>query len=331
MGVLICLGGLEVLNKGDCLQPPDNTYTKLEQTRDGLEVYKSNSYDLYDLCRNKYSPNIKCPLCLKPIPNEETSEIKKLILEKSPQAMGQLVNDYNYIVSNYSIDIFNVLEEKYNKYYELLNGFDDRKYFKLICQNKNNKQCYLILYNLSKEEFEKKYPFKINDERYIISKWKNDSNYKNKLIEEREKEYKKFQEREKIRKFKEHVEEKRKEIKKEWEEITFKKEYDKYLNQLRFIDNDIDSGRFGNPKFGTVFDLSFIFNNHCNAFKYIGAKLKIAQYISKYSKNNSDRDWFLIKAKPFMSEEEKKEYLAYEQPRLPKMTIIIDPSKAEKI
>ena len=115
-----------------------------------------------------------------------------------------------------------------NKIQEYLEHYDENRFFKNKCEKKN-KECYLIIYEYSKEDFDKKVKkFVIVDERYEISKWKNDENLKKTLIEERKEANKKYQNEEKIRLFKEKVEKARKEAWEEWIEITFKREYVKY-------------------------------------------------------------------------------------------------------
>ena len=63
------------------------------------------------------------------------------------------------------------------------------------------------------------------------------------LIQERTEANKKYQEEEKRRLFKEKVEEAKKKAREEWIEITFQREYDKYLLQIPFIDKEVDSFR----------------------------------------------------------------------------------------
>ena len=321
MGVCLITGML-IASKGGCLRAPSE-WKKEEEKKDGLDVYTHvDINNLQNKIISKTNYHLFCPICDINEPQEIKSKVEAAI-EKGPYMINRLESSCNDLIRNRQyIDIFENLEDYMNKIQEYLEHYDENRFYKHKC-SKKNKECYMVLYQYSKEEYIKSNNFVLVDNRYEISKWKNDENLKKTLIQERTEANKKYQEEEKIRLFKEKVEEAKREARKEWTEITFQREYDKYLQQIPFIDKEVDSYRsmksWGDDYvFGSEAEL-YSFLKYWNAFEYSGGKIKIAEYIAQYAKSNTDRDWFLIKAKPQMSEKEQKEYKIFEKQRIPKM------------
>lgn len=322
MGVCL-VAGILISAKGGCLSGPSE-WKKEEVKKDGLDVYKYVDISTFHskIKRQNYY-DIRCPICNSIMPEKVRTELEAAI-DKGPSKINDLESWYNGLIKNRKyIDIFEDLENYMKKIQEYLEHYDENRFYKHKCEQKN-KECYMIIYQYSKEEFLKvKKEFVIADNRYEISKWKNDENLKKTLIQERTEANKKYQEEEKRRLFKEKVEEAKKKAREEWIEITFQREYNKYLQQIPFIDKEVDSFRsvraWGDDYvFGSQNDL-MSFLKYWNAFEYSGGKIKIAEYIAQYAKSNTDRDWFLVKAKPQMSKKEQAEYKIFEQQRIPKM------------
>ncbi len=81
-----------------------------------------------------------------------------------------------------TVDIFNRLEEIQNKIDDYMNHYDENRFYKYKCE-KENKNCYLIIYKFSKNKLRKifEYYYQIIDKRYEFSQWKNNENLKKTL------------------------------------------------------------------------------------------------------------------------------------------------------
>ena len=311
----VCIVASLIIGQKGCMKMPSKWIEK-EEKKDGLNIYQY----VDNVDNSKY---FKCPICNEILSEQLYTEIEN-IKKKGPKEIIRLKQRYYYLVySCYTVDIFNELEEIKNKIEEYSNHYDENRFYKYKC-DKKNRECYLIIYQFNKEDFFKRIENEnvIKDQRYEVSQWKNDENIKNALIKERQIEYEKFQRKEKIRLFKEKVKKAKEEAKKEWEEITFQREYQKYLDAVKYINIEVNSPIFE----GNKAELNGIAYRCCHNFKYTGGLKKTIDYIAQFAKDDSSRNWFKHDMRPQMSKEELIEYQAFEKPRIPVMKIIIDPT-----
>ena len=317
--------------KQTCCKEKEVYYIKKEEKKDDLDVYElnPNNYNNYNYNYNSQKPIYKvCPICEEQLSEEKLKEINNS-LDKGVSKIKSLFNYFNSLVSDVTkVDIFADLESTYNEIEELMKDYDKRKFYKLTCEKKNQ-QCYINIYRYSKDELKNVTGLKINDERYMISNWKNDENIKKQLMEEREKRYDNYKLEQQIEKIRENIKRAKKEAMEEWVEITFKKEYNTYLKEVEYIDSMVRFYRSTDneySQFGTKNDL-FLLIDTWKSFKYIGGKKKIAEYIAQYAKDDFEKQDFLRYAVPTMSEIEEIEYEIFEKPRIPEIVIVVDPTK----
>lgn len=82
------------------------------------------------------------------------------------------------------------------------------RFYKYKC-DKKDKEIYLIIFQYSKEEFFKTIEkYEVRDERYQISKWKNDESLKKTLLKEREDDRVVYQKEQRMKQLKEEIEKK---------------------------------------------------------------------------------------------------------------------------
>lgn len=321
----VCLVASIILGQKGCMKEPSKWIEK-EEKKDGLNIYQyvDNVDDTYKDINTIY---FKCPICNEYLSGQSNTEIINL-KKKGPKEIIRLKERYYHLVYSYTVDIFNELEEIKNKIEEYGSHYDENRFYKYKCEKKN-RECYLIIYQYNKEDFFRRIENKsvIKDQRYEVSQWKNDENIKNALIKERQIEYEEFQRKEKIRLFKEKVKKAREEAKKEWEEITFQREYEIYLDVVKYINIEVNHSLFD----GNDLSLSALAQRCWHRFKYTGGLRKMIDYIAQFAKDDSSRNYFLARIKPQMSKEELIEYQAFEKPRIPVMKIIIDPTVPKKM
>lgn len=295
-------------------------YVKLEETKDGLNIYKCKYF--FKPGENKKCPYY-CPICKGELDLKDQNEIF-LNVDSGPAFIEKCYEDYKKLVEDKNqILIFDKLAE-ISLYIKIsFDSYDEYCYYKYTCRQ-TNETFYLHLFHLTKEEAQKTFNYKHEDRRYDYSQWKDDTNLLDTLFEERVEIKRKIDEQEKIKKFREQVSKARIEIKEEWDKFTLEKEYNTYLNQVNYIKSRISFG-FN----GTYVDLMGLLYPAWNCFSYIGGKKKIAEFISQYANSQSTKDWFLSQAIPEMNESEKKEYQQFEYERIPKITLRIDPNLAK--
>ena len=330
----ICIVSAMLISSTNCCKG-NSEWLKLEEKKDGLDVYKyvhSNVDFAYNKSMGVNNFSFRCPLCNERLTMESDKEICDL-KNKGPQAITDLKEDYvNLVYNRDRIDIFKQLEEIANKIEDYSNQYDENRFYKYKC-DKKNKEIYLIIFQYSKEDFYKtiENKYKVSDERYEISKWKNDESLKKTLLKERENDRIKYQQEQRMKQLKEKIENARREIREKWEEITFEKEYNIYVGQKSYVDEQVSIGRMGNNEnfcFGSVSDLSYIANNCISHYKYVAGKKKIIQYISNFASDDTQKNWFLSRYNFTMSPEERKEYEEFSNLNMPKIKIVVDPSLA---
>ena len=183
-----------------------------------------------------------------------------------------------------------------------MNHYDENRLYKYKCE-KENKNCYLIIYEFPKNNLLKifEYHYEISDKRYEFSQWKNNENLKKALLEEREKTI--------IDKKMGKINE---QILSEWNEITFTKEYDKYLDVTKNIKQKAEIERYRWSDYGSELDLNNLYNIYSDNFIYEGNLYKLCQYIAQFAINEEEKRYFLLKHNNFpMSEQESREYAAF--------------------
>ena len=270
-------------------------YCKLHDKKNGLDIYKSN------FGKFSVSKTFPCPIC----DNYESSEEINIILENGPNKLYKLNEEVFRLIVNYEIvDIFERLEIIEKQKEDILNTFNEKRYYKHTCKKKKV-SCYIIIYD------EKTY--KISDifyidEKYKYSEWKNNEYIKNSLLNERQKKYEELQKK----KAEKQKEEKIQKIKDEWNEITFKREEDVYNKALQIVEKKIKyySSIPRESEFGNTMDLLDIYDFVKDYFKYLSGKWRIMQYISKYAKLFQFAKDFLI-FEPKMTQSEKEEYTQF--------------------
>ena len=162
-------------------------YTKLEEKKDGLFVYKLTNEDGL---RKDYQGIIGfyCPLCNNDFVNNR-NEINKQYEEctkKSFPRLSQCYSNYDFNVEREDyVDVFEFLEEFYKEIQEIKSNYEENCYFKYFCPEKKT-EMYIIFESHPKEKINS-LNFKFKDERYQYEKWKNDENLKKTLLEERKK------------------------------------------------------------------------------------------------------------------------------------------------
>ena len=194
------------------------------------------------------------------------------------------------------MDIFDQLEFIEKQRENILETYNEKRYYKHTCEKKKV-SCYIIIY---KEKADKRNSYFWENE-YEYSKWKNDENLKNALIKKRQETYNKIQREKKIKK-----------INDEWEEITFKMEEDIYNKSLGIVKKYIKyyTSIPRESEFGTTCDLLLIYDMVKDYFKFISGKRRIMEYLAKYAKCTGYYTDFWIFG-PKMSKSEKDEYTQF--------------------
>lgn len=293
MGAIILARAIQ----GCCLvENNEENYTKLEEKKDGLDVYKPK----VTLSENSY---IWCPICGSS--HKSNTNIKEA-LRKGVEAICNLDLRYHNLVLTWDeVDIFEKLESIKKEREEIIEHYEERIYQKYTCEYKNI-QCYIKIYNYTKEEFAQKTFWGYEDKRYDYSNWKNDDNLKKTLLAERQEHYKKYLEYQKKQKEEERIKNLKEQIREEWDEITFQKEISSYNSAINFVQQQYNFYRDTWTDFGSYNDLCLLYNPVQSYCQYNAGKWKLIQSISKFAKSSYDRSQFL--RRPEMSEKEKAEY-----------------------
>jgi hypothetical protein len=275
--------------------------------KDGLDIYKHRSnIDRYE--------RFNCPLCYEMVTDYSWFEDLK---KKGPQGIKELKKSYEDLINSNTkddageetVDIFNQLEEIQNKIDDYSNHYDENRFYKYKCE-KENKNCYLIIYHYPKNEFFKinEYKFTLADKRYEYSQWKNNENLKKTLLEEREKNI-----------IKKKMDKINQQILSEWNEITCAKENDEYLDATKKIKQKAEIERYRWPDYGKELDLNDLFNNYSGNLIYSGSLYELCQYIAQFAINEEEKRYFLLKHNYFpMSKKESGEYAEFRKLNLPK-------------
>ena len=212
-------------------------YTKLREKKNDLDIYTSN------LHRFSIEKTFPCPICGK----SESNEKINTILENGPNKLSKLDEEsFELIINKEIVDIFEQLEFIEKQRENILETYNEKRYYKHTCEKKKV-SCYIIIY---KEKSDKSNSY-FWDTEYEYSKWKNDENLKNALIKKRQETYDKIQREKKIKK-----------INDEWEEITFKMEEDIYNKSLGIVKKYIKyyTSIPRESEFGTTCDLLLIYD-----------------------------------------------------------------------
>ena len=303
-------------------QPPQKPFIKLDETKEGLNIYKPTFN--YDPEFDKNFPYF-CPICEEQIEEKYKNEIIENVFS-GPKLLNYCTKYYINVVENKKIvNIFEQLCKIHFLIEETYKNYDNLCYYKLKCK-KTNEEFYFCLFNITKEEAQKIFVIKLKDERYKFENWKNDLNLYKTLLQDRQYDATEIHNQEVKKRIKEKADKARIEIKIEWEKLSLEKEYNIYLSQVQYIKTKVSEGFFS----GTFSELYQLVLNAWNSFSYIGGKKKIKEFIAQYAENENTKEWFLIRAIPEMSEKEKNEYEQFAKPRMPKVKIVIDPTRARK-
>ena len=206
---------------------PDQSYDFLilkEKKKDGLNLYKPKE-TLFN------SFKIKCPLCKLKLSKEEYDAIDNKLNTANEQHLFDLIYKYNQETNSlFPVDNISTLENIYNEIKEYSRNLEENRYFKhtcinnKLCQRLNNQDIYIdIVHSSILNSID--YNLDID-----INKLKNDENYKNNYILNREIKYNKYLKQQQ----KEEIENK---YRKEFEEITFQKEqlyYERTINEINY-------------------------------------------------------------------------------------------------
>ena len=289
-----------------------NFWKKTEEKKDGLDLYKYGDY--FGIF---YLTNCDCPICGGPMSENIIKNLEEL-KNKGPKIIRELRKNYcdlvkrtnKYDFNEEDVDIFNKLEEIQIKIDDYLNQYDNNKYYKYQCENKNS-ECYLMLYNLPKEKIFDEY---FNDRNYIekeyeFSQWKNDENLKKKLLKEKEEIL-----------LKKKLNEIHNQIWSEWNAKTFNMEHNKYLEAVKNINQKIEyeKSRFTGFEYGHEVELMSVFNMYSNGFKYASAKNNLIDYIAKFAIDENEERIIRLNNKFAMTKQEEKEYEIFEKEKLKK-------------
>lgn len=243
--------------------------------KDRLDVYKNiRNIDTID--------RFTCPLCKEIV--LKYSEIENL-KNKGPNGIKKLKDSYEYLISIsdyssvYYFDIFNRLEEIQKEIDDYSNHYDENRFYKYKCE-KENKNCYLIIYHYPKNEFFQinKENFTLKDKRYEYSQWKNNENLKKTLLEEREKLI-----------FNQIMVKIHELLREEWKEITFANEYDEYLDATKNVKQKIEHEKLMRLDYGNEKNLTYIYDINSENLKYMETKKKLCQYIVQFAINEEEK------------------------------------------
>ena len=173
-----------------------------------------------------------------------------------------------------------------------------------------------LFYIKSKEELN----FNLTDQRYEYTRWKNDPNLKKVLLEERKKNYDANQLRKKKQKIENEIADKKKELLDEWNDRNWQKEYTFYQQMCQEAKSRFLSRRNDSFYAQSEAPLCMQIYGELNVrnFKFIGGKLKLAEFCANLARESSDRGWALSSIKKYiiMSDEEKKMFDDFSGPTL---------------
>ena len=299
MGVTIAL--CIIANEGCCKDKP-NYYIKQDSKKDELPIYQLNSeYYYYQFC----------PICSENLPDNINKEINQIVDSYGPNAIKELKTQYDSLVCNPAIiDVFPQLEKTINQIEEIKKNYEEKKYYKYKCEKKN-KECYINLFRFSVEELDKLKDFTYKDKRYDISKWQNDENLKKTLLEERTKQNKIFLIQEYNKKVLMEYNQEKEMLMREWEEITFQKEYNIYKQKCQYFHDFSIQNVPRNTAAGLMN------TTNISGVKYLATKRRIIQYISKFAKNEMERQTYLtLTGSHQMSANEEREFQNFAKSRL---------------
>ena len=299
MGVTIAL--CIIANEGCCKDKP-NYYIKQDSKKDELPIYQLNSeYYYYQFC----------PICSENLPDNINKEINQIVDSYGPNAIKELKTQYDSLVCNPAIiDVFPQLEKTINQIEEIKKNYEEKKYYKYKCEKKN-KECYINLFRFSVEELDKLKDFTYKDKRYDISKWQNDENLKKTLLEERTKQNKIFLIQEYNKKVLMEYNQEKEMLMREWEEITFQKEYNIYKQKCQYFHDFSIQNVPRNTAAGLMN------TTNISGVKYLATKRRIIEYISKFARNEMERQTYLtLTGSHQMSANEEREFQNFAKSRL---------------
>lgn len=309
MGVTIALC---ILANPNCCRDTPNYYIKQENLKDDLNIYKLNS---------EYRSFSLCPICSEHLNDKTIDEIRNIRNNYGPDAINDLKSTYDDLVNNRAIiNVFPQLEETWNKIEEIKKNYEEKRYYRHKCEKKN-KECYFNLFKFSVDELDKLKNFSYKDKRYDISQWKNDENLKNTLLEERTKANKIYLVQQYNIKVLEEYNQKKQQLLNEWEDMTFKSEYNIYLQNINTIKQ--------NYRLMNTFrkDSSFLANiTSISGVKYLSTKKKIIEFVSSLAYNDFDRECYYTQVGSHkMTEKEEREFQKFVNSRLapPKLLKIV--------
>lgn len=298
-------------------------YSKLEEKRNGLDVYKiadNNAiYEHYDVYKNCYDIiTFYCPICDKLVKEKEITDAFEKMRNKGARRLKVLTKKYIDLISNLEeFDIFDSLEKIYLEIEDIKNNYDENRNFKHFCSHKN-KNCYIIFLKEPKNEIERlaNLPIPDNDGYHYLN-WKNDENLKKKLLDERKNDCKAYEEEKKQKHIDDQIEGKRQELIREWDKITSAKEYKQILicyetfkNKIPFLSTHFDMG--------DSTEIFNIFHECCGGLEYSGSLKKLAELMSNHGKNEFHRKdaYRMILRFICMNKDEEKQFNAFANPKI---------------
>jgi hypothetical protein len=309
---VICLA----TNGCECIRETNKFYVKIDKKIDGIDVYEYNPEHMKE---SNWYYQVFCPICSNYLDssNGTTSEIfRNTIIAKGPVGIYDLKEQYDKLILDRSkVDIFPELETIINNIENIKSNFEKNRYYKDKCA-RENKEYYIRLYNISLEEAEKRKDFKFTDKRYDIKNWKNDENLKNILLTERKKANEEYLIEEYNKKVLEEYDYQKNQLEHEWNELTFKLEYNIYKKKIAEIN---EAKRY--IHYEETFNSANLWNiTRVNGVKYLSTRGHIIDYVANFAVNDFERNCYyaLANRELYRFDEEKKEFENFVQKRLPK-------------
>ena len=296
-----------------CLGVP--TYTKLEEKKNGLDVYRPLDGSYIDKTYDTIT--YICPICNQLVKEKEMTSSFEKMLDKGGKRIKVLIKRYVELLvdSEEEVDIFDSLEKIYFEIEDIKNNYDENKYFNHTCYLKN-KKCYIILFKEPKSEIEK-WSIPPMDAKFHYLSWKNDENLKKEILKIRQNtiNYKKEQKQQKI--IDDQIENKRQELIREWDKMTSAKEQKQILICYETFKFKANSMR-GYFDMGESTNIANTFHECNGGLKYSGSKKKLAEMMSMHGKSEfHKRDAYrMILRLIWMSKEEEKQFNVFANPKI---------------
>ena len=146
-------------------------YTKLDETREGLNVYRYNFF--YDPKFDSQFPYV-CPICEEELEEKVKTDIIERI-NSGPLFIEDLYKEYQQLVEDKNkVLIFNDLAQRAYEIKMVYDNWDKNCFCRHIC-HKTKEEYYFCLFNITKEEAQKKYTYIHKDRRYDFENWKDDN------------------------------------------------------------------------------------------------------------------------------------------------------------